>query len=94
VLDVVCVGAAPAAAELLRLKDVTVELVAVLTQELQANRNLWSPHKRPAQEALAAQLFDHLMRLRPPLVDAEKADLLAEKLLHQAKANHDKLVAL
>ncbi|MEE4140343.1 type I restriction endonuclease subunit R [Pseudomonas viridiflava] len=92
VLDVVCVGQTPTAAELLRLKDVTVELVESLAQELQSNRNIWSPHKRAAQDELNGQLFDQLMRLRPPLVDADKAGVLADKLMEQARANHDKLV--
>lgn len=92
VLDVVCAGQTPTAAELLRLKDVTVELVESLAQELQSNRNIWSPHKRAAQDDLNGQLFDQLMRLRPPLVDADKAGVLADKLMEQARANHDKLV--
>lgn len=92
VLDVVCAGATPADVELLRLKDVTVELVDLLVQELQNNRNIWSPHKRAAQDELNGQLFDHLMRLRPRLVDADKAGVLADRLMEQARANHDKLV--
>lgn len=92
VLDVVCAGQTPTGAELLRLKDVTVELVESLVQELQSNRNVWSPHKRAAQDELNGQLFDQLMRLRPPLVDADKAGVLADKLIEQARANHDKLV--
>lgn len=92
VLDVVCAGQTPTPAELLRLKDVTVDLVDLLVQELQSNRNIWSPHKRAAQDELSGQLFDHLMRLRPPLVNADKAGLLADKLMEQARANHDKLV--
>lgn len=92
VLDVVCAGQTPTAAELLRLKDVTVELVESLAQELQSNRNIWSPHKRAAQDELNGQLFDQLMRLRPPLVDADKAGVLADKLMEQARANHDKMV--
>lgn len=92
VLDVVCEGPEPTAAELLRLKDVTVELVELLVQELQSNRNIWRPNKGPAQQDLIGQLFDHLMRLRPPLVDADKAGVLADKLMEQARASHDKLV--
>lgn len=94
VLDVVCAGATPTAPELLRLKDVTMELVDLLVQELQSNREIWSPHKRAAQEDLNTQLFEHLMRLRPPLVDDDKAGVLADKLIEQARANHDKLVQL
>ena len=92
VLDVVCAGQTPTPAELLRLKDVTVELVDLLIQELQSNRNIWSPYKRAAQDELNGQLFDHLMRLRPPLVDADKAGILTDRLMEQARANHDKLV--
>ncbi|ANE53736.1 type I restriction endonuclease subunit R [Methylomonas sp. DH-1] len=92
VLDVVSAGQTPTATELLRLKDVTVELVDLLVQELQSNRDIWSPHKRAAQEDLNTQLFEHLMRLRPPLVDTDKAGVLADKLMEQARANHDKLV--
>jgi type I restriction enzyme R subunit len=51
---------------LLRLKDVTVELVDLLAQGLQSNRGIWSPSKRAAQDDLNTQLFEHLMRLRPP----------------------------
>ena len=87
-----CAGQTPTAAELLRLKDVTVELVDLLVQELQGNRDIWSPHKRAAQEDLNTQLFEHLMRLRPPLVDTDKAGVLADKLMEQARASHDKLV--
>lgn len=92
VLDVVCAGQTPTAVELLRLKEVTVELVDLLVQELQSNRDIWSPHKRAAQEDLNTQLFEHLMRLRPPLVDSDGAGVLADKLMEQARANHDKLV--
>jgi type I restriction enzyme R subunit len=92
VLDVVCDGQSPPADELHRLKNVTVELVDLLVQELQGNRNIWSPHKRAAQDHLSGQLFDLLMRLRPPLVDADKAGLLADRLMEQARATHDKLV--
>jgi type I restriction enzyme R subunit len=92
VLDVVCAGQTPTAAELLRLQDVTVELVELLVQELQGNSDIWSSYKRAAQEDLNTQLFEHLMRLRPPLVDTDMAGVLADRLMEQARANHDKLV--
>jgi type I restriction enzyme R subunit len=92
VLDVVCAGQTPTPAELLRLKDISVELVDLLVQELQGNRGIWSPSKRADQDNLNGQLFEHLMRLRPPLVDADKAGVLADKLMEQARASHDKLV--
>lgn len=34
------------------------------------------------------------MRLRPSLVGTHKAGVLADKLIEQARANHDKLVQL
>ncbi|MCY1283731.1 type I site-specific deoxyribonuclease, HsdR family [compost metagenome] len=93
-LDVVCADADPQPAELLRLKDVTVELVDLLVGELQSHRDIWSPRKRAAQEELAGQLFDHLMRLRPPLVDTDTAGVLADRLMDQARASHERLMQL
>lgn len=92
VLEVVCVDTDPQPAELMRLKDVTVELVDLLVDELQSHRDIWSPRKRVAQENLTGQLFDHLMLLRPPLVDTDTAGILADRLLDQARASHDKLM--
>jgi type I restriction enzyme R subunit len=94
VLDVVYAGQTPTSIELIRLKDVTVELVDLLVQELQGNRDIWSSYKRAAQEDLNTQLFEHLMRLRPLLVDTDKAGVLADKLMEQARANHDKLMQI
>ena len=91
VLDAVCAGQTPTAAELLRLQDVTVKLVDLLVQELQGNPDIWSSYMRAAQEDMNTQLFEHLMRLRPPLVDTDMAELLANRLMEQARANHDKL---
>ena len=91
VLDVVSTVQVPKPADLLRFKEVTVELVHLLMQELQSNRDIWSSHKRAAQEDMNTQLFEHLMRLRPPLVDTDRAGVLADKLMEQARANHDTL---
>ncbi|MFQ2739959.1 type I restriction endonuclease subunit R [Aeromonas caviae] len=92
VLDVVCDGKTPTSEELLRLKDVTVGLVDILVQELQSNRNIWRANKGPAQDDLMGQLFDHVMRLRPPLLDEQKAGMLVDRLMEQARASHDKLM--
>ncbi|TKD31045.1 type I restriction endonuclease subunit R [Azotobacter chroococcum] len=91
-LEVACAGAEPKPAELLRLKNVTVELVDLLVDELQSNKDIWSPRKKAAQEDLNGQLFEHLMRLRPPLVDVAAAEELADRLMEQARASHDKLM--
>lgn len=94
VLDVVCMEKTPTQAELLRLKDVTVELVDMLVEELQSNRNIWSPYKQAAQEELNGALFDHLMHVQPPLFNTGTAATLADKLIEQARANHAKLMQL
>lgn len=92
VLEEVFTGQAPTGAALSRVQDVTVELVDMLVQEVQGHRNLWSPTKRAAQDALNSQLFTHLMGLQPPLVDADKAGVLADKLMQQARASHATLM--
>ncbi|MBY0264960.1 MAG: type I restriction endonuclease subunit R [Burkholderiales bacterium] len=92
VLDVTHAGGKPSPQELLHLKDVTMELVDLLVQELQGNPDIWKPYKRADQENLNGRLFDYLMRLRPPLVDADKAGQLADRLIDQARANHEMLV--
>ncbi|MBF0584898.1 MAG: type I restriction endonuclease subunit R, partial [Magnetococcales bacterium] len=92
VLDVVYGEHMPAPDVLLRLKDVTVELVDGLVQELRNNREVWQPHRRAAQEELNGYLFDHLMRLRPSLVNTDQAGVLADRLMEQARASHDLLM--
>ncbi|MBF0161401.1 MAG: type I restriction endonuclease subunit R, partial [Magnetococcales bacterium] len=92
VLDVVYGEQMPAPDLLLRMQDMTVELVDGLVQELRNNREIWRPHWRAAQEELNGYLFDHLMRLRPPLVDADQAGVLADRLLEQARASHETLL--
>lgn len=92
VLEVICAETDPQPAELIRLKDVTVGLVDMLIEELQSHRDIWSPRKRVSQEDLTSRLFDHLMLLRPPLVDIDTAGILADRLLDQARASHDKLM--
>jgi type I restriction enzyme R subunit len=87
-------GKQPTIVERVRLQDVTADLVEVIVDELQTNRNIWSPHKRAAQESLNARLFDHLMRLRPAICTADTAGVLADKLIEQARANHERLVLL
>lgn len=92
VLEVVCAEADPSPTELIRLKDVTVGLVDLLVDELQSHRDIWSPRKRVAQEDLTSRLFDNIMLLRPPLIDIDTAGILADRLLDQARASHNKLM--
>ncbi|HQF54514.1 MAG TPA: type I restriction endonuclease subunit R [Fibrobacteria bacterium] len=92
VIDVACSGTDPSTQELLRLKDVTVELVSILVQEIQSDPRIWTAQKLSAREALSGLLFEHISRLRPPLVNDEKAGELADRLLEQAQANHNALM--
>jgi type I restriction enzyme R subunit len=94
VLDVVCQGQTPTDAQLARLKDITVDLVDLLVQELQSDPKIWTANKRAAQEDLKAQVFEFIMKLRPPLVDDARAGVLSDALMDQARALHDKLVQL
>lgn len=94
VLDVVCQGQTPTDAQLARLKDITVDLVALLVQELQSDPKIWTANKRAAQEDLKAQVFEFIMKLRPPLVDDSRAGVLSDALMDQARALHHKLVQL
>lgn len=92
VVDVVKGGEVPSPVEVVRLTDVTVELVDLLIDELKGNPEIWAPRKAADQDALNGRLFDYLMRLRPALVDGNGAGVLADKLMEQARANHDKLL--
>lgn len=92
-LSDVCGEQEPGPEQMMRLKDITVDLVDLLVQELQANPSIWQPHRRADQEALNGTLFEHLMRLQPPLMDTGRTEALADKLLQQARANHDELLA-
>ncbi|MCQ8105463.1 type I restriction endonuclease subunit R [Methylomonas sp. SURF-2] len=92
VVDVVNGSEVPSPAEVVRLTDVTVELVDLLIDELKGNPEIWAPRKAADQDALNGRLFDYLMRLRPALIDGNGAGVLADKLMEQARANHDKLL--
>jgi len=55
-----------AAGQLLRLKDVTVELVDLLVDELRSHRDIWSPRKKAAQDDYARRktwLAEHGMEV-------------------------------
>jgi type I restriction enzyme, R subunit len=92
VLEVVCAGNAPTELQRAQLKDITVNLVDQLVQELQSDPQIWSANKRAAQEDLKAQLFEYLAQLRLTFIDHGLADRLSGALLDQARALHDKLV--
>ena len=70
------------------LVDLTVEVVDTIAAELVPN--FWRPHRRPAQDALNARIFELMMKSRllpPPQIEA-----LVDKLMDLARANHDRLM--
>lgn len=93
VADAASAGQTPDDKTLLRLKDLTVELVDMLADELRGNPHIWRPNKVPDQENLNSLLYERLLQTRPPLLSEDKAAALADQLMQQARANHDKLVA-
>ena len=77
----------PSDEQLLKIRDLTVELVDMIVGEL--TDTFWEPHKRPAQDALGARIFRALRtsRLLPP----GDVSALKDRLLELARANHERL---
>ena len=73
--------------QLLKIRDLTVELVDMIAGEL--TDTFWEPHKRPAQDALGARIFRTLRTSR--LVLPSDASALKDRLLELARANHERL---
>lgn len=78
----------PTEAEHKALVDLTVEVVDVIAAELVPN--FWKPHRRPAQDALNARVFEMLMRSR--LMPTPQIEALVDKLMELARANHERLM--
>ena len=82
------VGTAPASeAQLLPARDLTVELVDMISAEL--SDTFWEPHKRPAQDALGTRLFRLLVSSKQ--VPRAAIPALRDKLMDLARANSSKL---
>jgi type I restriction enzyme R subunit len=82
------VGAdAPSNEQLLKVRDLTVELVDMIASEL--TETFWEPHKRPAQDALGARIFKMLVASK--LVPRPAIAALRDHLMDLARANQDKL---
>lgn len=88
IVDAAAGERALADAERQRLVDLTVELVDMIAGELVPN--FWSPHRQPAQDALAAAVFSLLMRSR--LLPMPQIEALTDKLMQLTRANHDELM--
>ncbi|MDD2774773.1 MAG: type I restriction endonuclease subunit R [Gallionella sp.] len=78
----------PSDEQLLQIKDLTLELVGLITCEI--SDTFWEPHKRPAQDALGSQIF-RLLKLKRMrfLVDVSA---LKDRLMELARANHERLI--
>lgn len=81
-------GSKPSDADLVKLRELTLTLVAMIVDEL--TPNFWEPHKIPAKEALGTKLYKEIRASK--LVPSDKAAALKDGLLNLAKANHKKLV--
>lgn len=77
----------PSADQLLKVRDLTVELVDMVAGEL--TDTFWEPHKRPAQDNLGAQIFKMIVASK--LVPRPAAVALRDHLLELARANHERL---
>jgi type I restriction enzyme R subunit len=78
----------PSDEQLLKIRDLTVELVDMIAGEL--TDTFWEPHKRPAQDALGARIFRTLRTSR--LVAPGDVSALKDRLLELARANHERLI--
>lgn len=74
--------------QLLKIRDLTVELVDMIAGEL--TDTFWEPHKRPAQDALGTRIFKTLRASR--LVAPGDVPALKDRLLELARANHERLI--
>lgn len=86
-LEAVAGNERPTDAQLLKLRDLTVELVEMIADEL--TDTFWEPHKRPAQDALGARIFRALHGSR--LLAPSAVSALKDRLLELARANHQRL---
>lgn len=72
---------------LLKIRDLTAELVDMIADEL--TDTFWEPHKLPAQDALGARIFRALRTSR--LMAPGDVSALKDRLLELARANHERL---
>lgn len=87
-LEAVLGSEPPTDEQLLKIRDLTVELVDMIAGEL--TDTFWEPHKRPAQDALGARIFRTLRTSR--LVAPGDVSALKDRLLELARANHERLI--
>ena len=81
--------AQPDAATSAALAEGTMEVVAIITEELRIP-DFWKPAHMPDQERLKGRLFEELFNRR--LIPTDQIDATVDKLMELARANHAKLV--
>ncbi|PYE85164.1 type I restriction endonuclease subunit R [Phyllobacterium leguminum] len=77
--------------ELNTIHRMTVEVVDRITEEVRANRSIWSSFKMADQENLRSEIFEIIFDKQLGGVDVAGAERLADQLLQQAKANDSML---
>jgi type I restriction enzyme R subunit len=77
-------------ATLVRVRDLSVELVDMIVGELTAP--FWEPHRLPAHQALGARIFGSLHRSR--MFPQASLSSLKDRLLELARANHQRLLGI
>jgi type I restriction enzyme R subunit len=69
----------------------TMEVVDCIIEEICANRSIWSSFKMADQENLRSEIFEIIFDKQLKGFSVADAESLADQLLHQAKANNEKL---
>ncbi|MFY3974811.1 type I restriction endonuclease subunit R [Achromobacter xylosoxidans] len=87
-LEAVLGSEPPTDEQLLKIRDLIVELVDMIAGEL--TDTFWEPHKRPAQDALGTRIFKTLRASRQ--VAPGDVPALKDRLLELARANHERLI--
>jgi type I restriction enzyme R subunit len=87
-LDIVAGEEVPSEQQLVKTRDLTIELVDMIASEL--TDTFWEPHRKPAQDALGTRVFRLLIASK--LVAIAKASAIKDQLLELARANHQRLL--
>ena len=75
------------------IHQMTMEIVDLIIQEICANRSIWSSFKMADQENLRSEIFELIFDKQLKGFSVFDAEALADQLMHQAKANDEKLRA-
>ncbi|MCU9847827.1 HsdR family type I site-specific deoxyribonuclease [Defluviimonas sp. WL0024] len=81
------------AEQLHTIHQMTMEVVDRIIEEICANRSIWSSFKMADQENLRSEIFEIIFDKQLKGFSVADAESLADQIMHQAKANDDKLRA-